>query len=198
MKSEFKPLLGQKIRLEPLCAEHVPSLIETALAHPGVWQFMPFPMKTEADVRERIEAGFRLAAAGAGVAFVTKLSATGELVGSTAIFAIDPNVPSFEIGATWVVPAWQRSAVNTEAKYLQLCFLFETLNAARVELKTDALNLRSRAAIARIGAIEEGTFRSHMRRADGTLRDSVYFAITHSDWPRVKAELTHKLARGQR
>ena len=180
--------------MEPLAAEHVPSVVEAALAHPSLWQFIPYSMKSEADVRARVELGRRLMDGGTGVVFVTKLVATGELVGGSAIFTVDAAVPSFEIGATWVVPPWQRSAVNTEAKYLQLCFAFEVLQAARVELKTDVLNLRSRAAIARIGASEEGIFRCHMRRADGTLRDSVYFSIVERDWPRVKAELERRLS----
>ena len=79
--------------------------------------------------------------------------------------------------ATWITPAWQRSAVNTEAKYLQLSHAFETLGCIRVEFKTDALNLKSRRALARIGAVEEGTFRNHMVMPDGRRRHSVYFSI---------------------
>ena len=101
---------------------------------------------------------------------------------------MDPDTPSVEIGSTWIVPEWQRTRVNTEAKYLQLSHCFETLGIARVELKTDARNDRSRAAMRRIGATEEGTFRSHMRRHDGTLRDSVFFSIVADEWPAVKAK----------
>jgi RimJ/RimL family protein N-acetyltransferase len=107
---------------------------------------------------------------------------------------VDPRVPSFEIGSTWVVPTFQRTRTNTEAKYLQLSLVFEELSAARVELKTDVRNERSRSAIARIGAREEGILRNHMRRADGTLRDSMLFSITLEEWPKVKQALAEKLA----
>jgi RimJ/RimL family protein N-acetyltransferase len=110
------------------------------------------------------------------------------------IRAVDPSTPSVEIGGTWLVPAWQRSRVNTEAKLLQLTHCFETLGVARVEFKTDSCNARSRVAIARLGATEEGTFRCHIRRHDGTLRDSVFFSITMGEWARVKAGLIQKLA----
>lgn len=98
-----------------------------------------------------------------------------------------------EIGWTWVAPAWQRSAVNTEAKYLLLRHAFETLGCMRVELKTDSLNERSRAAILRIGAREEGIFRNHMITSTGRIRHTVYFSIIDSEWPDVKARLQNKL-----
>jgi len=91
-----------------------------------------------------------------------------------------------EIGGTWITPARQRSVMNTEAKYLQLRHAFETLGCTRVEFKTDALNTKSRQALARIGATEEGTFRNHMVMPGGRIRHSVYFSITHDEWPRVK------------
>jgi RimJ/RimL family protein N-acetyltransferase len=108
---------------------------------------------------------------------------------------IDPLVPSLEIGATWVVPRCQRTHVNTEAKRLMLAHAFDALGCARVELKTDERNDRSRAAILRLGAQEEGTHRNHMRRADGSLRNSVYFSITREDWPGVRRRLDARLAR---
>jgi RimJ/RimL family protein N-acetyltransferase len=99
-----------------------------------------------------------------------------------------------EIGGTWMTPAWQRSAMNTEAKYLQLRHAFETLGCIRVEFKTDALNTKSRQALARIGATEASTFRNHMIMPGGRIRQSVYFSITHDEWPRVKAQLEGLLA----
>ncbi len=98
-----------------------------------------------------------------------------------------------EIGATWIAKPWQRTAINTEAKYLMLRHAFETLGCIRVELKTDALNQKSRDAILRIGAKEEGTLRQHMITSTGRLRDSVYFSILDSEWPKVKADLEARL-----
>jgi RimJ/RimL family protein N-acetyltransferase len=103
-------------------------------------------------------------------------------------------VPTVEIGASWIVPEWQRTRVNTEAKRLMLTHAFEVLGCARVELKTDQKNVRSQAAIRRLGAVEEGVHRNHMRRADGTLRNSVYFSILDTEWPLVKARLDARLA----
>ena len=99
-----------------------------------------------------------------------------------------------EIGGTWVTPAWQRSAINTEAKYLQLRHAFETLGCIRVEFKTDSLNTQSRQALTRIGAVEEGTFRNHMVMPGGRMRHSVYFSITCEDWAAVKAHLEGLMA----
>jgi RimJ/RimL family protein N-acetyltransferase len=109
---------------------------------------------------------------------------------------IDAANRRVEIGATWLAQSWRRTAINTEAKYLMLRHAFETLGCIRVELKTDALNERSRAAILRIGAREEGTLRQHMLTWSGRLRDTVYFSIIDSEWPGVKASLEAKLKRG--
>jgi RimJ/RimL family protein N-acetyltransferase len=128
------------------------------------------------------------------VRFVTVAKAIGRVVGSTSYLNIDRQHRRVEIGGTWTTPAWQRSAINTEAKYLQLRHAFETLGCIRVEFKTDALNSKSRQALARIGATEEGTFRNHMIMPDGRIRHSVYFSITDDEWPRVKAHLEGLLA----
>jgi RimJ/RimL family protein N-acetyltransferase len=101
-----------------------------------------------------------------------------------------------EIGWTWITPAFQRTAVNTEAKLLQLTYAFETLGAGRVALKTDGRNERSQAAIARLGAVREGTLRRHMRLPDGYVRDTVYFSILADEWPGVKARLEERVRRG--
>lgn len=126
---------------------------------------------------------------GMSVPFVIVDQATGDVAGSTRYANIDAVHHRLEIGWTWLAPAHQRTAVNTEAKLLLLTHAFEVLEAIRVELKTDALNDRSRAAILRIGATEEGTFRNHMITSTGRIRDSVYFSIIAADWPAVKANL---------
>ena len=106
---------------------------------------------------------------------------------------MDPANRRVEIGWTFIAPSWQRTRVNTETKYLMLQYAFETLNCIRVELKTDSLNVRSRAAILRLGATEEGTLRNHMIVAGGRIRHTVYFSIIDSEWPGIKASLENKL-----
>lgn len=190
----MRPLVGSTVRLLPLEAALEARVIGAALAHPEVWRHIPYPMQSEADVRARLAQAAAIRESGNGVIYATEHRASGEIVGGTGVWIVDPRVPSFEIGSTWIVPAFQRTRVNSEAKYLQLTFAFEALGAARVELKTDVRNERSRAAISRIGAKEEGILRNHMRRADGTLRDSVLFSITVEEWPKVKLALKAKLA----
>jgi RimJ/RimL family protein N-acetyltransferase len=119
---------------------------------------------------------------------------SGQLIGSTRFMNIDQPNRRVEIGSTWIAPAWQRTAINTEAKYLMLRHAFEQWNCIRVELKTDALNQKSRNAILRIGAKEEGTLRRHLVTWTGRVRDTVYFSILDSEWPEVKARLEAKLA----
>jgi RimJ/RimL family protein N-acetyltransferase len=126
---------------------------------------------------------------GVSLPFALIEKATGRAIGSTRYGNIDRTHHRVEIGWTWVARDWQRSVVNTEAKYLLLRHAFETLGCIRVELKTDSLNERSRAAILRIGAREEGILRNHMITACGRIRHSVYFSIVDSEWPAVKARL---------
>jgi len=127
--------------------------------------------------------------------FATIERASGRIVGTTSYLAIEPAHKRLEIGGTWITPSHQRSPVNTEAKLLQLTHCFEVLGCNRVEFKTDSRNARSRVALARIGATEEGTFRAHMVMPDGVLRSSVYFSVIASEWPVMKQRLVQKLAR---
>jgi RimJ/RimL family protein N-acetyltransferase len=129
--------------------------------------------------------------------FAQILRATGEIAGSTSFLAIEPAHRRLEIGATWLNPRHQRTGANTEAKLLLLRHAFEALGCERVEFKTDAENKASRAALARIGAREEGTLRSHMGRLDGSRRDSVYFGVIAPEWPHVRAHLEGLLARAR-
>lgn len=115
--------------------------------------------------------------------------ATGQAIGSTRYFEIAPQHRRLEIGATWLTSAYRRTAANTEAKLLLLTHAFEALGAMRVVFETEVLNAKSRAALARIGAIEEGVFRKHLIAASGRPRDMVYFAILDEEWPGVKARL---------
>ena len=130
---------------------------------------------------------------GVALPFAIVEKATGRVIGSTRYGNIDRGHHRVEIGWTWVARDWQRTAVNTEAKYLLLKHAFETLGCMRVEFKTDSLNERSRAAILRLGAREEGIFRNHMITASGRIRHTVYFSIIDSEWPVVKGRLEAKL-----
>lgn len=187
-------LEGDVVRLEPLELEHVAPLAEVAL-DPEIWRWTLSNPETPEDLRRYVESALALRAAGSGYPFATIERASGRVVGSTRYHAIEPAHRKLEIGYTFVAPAWQRSAVNTEAKYLMLRHAFETLGMNRVEFKTDALNERSRAALLRIGAREEGTLRGHAITDRGRIRDSVYFSVLASEWPEVKRRLEEKLAR---
>lgn len=182
-------LEGAVVRLVPLTPDHAEALTAAALSDPSIWTYIPYPMATAADVGATLRLALALQQKGAAITHVTTLRATGEVIGSTSTRLVDPAVPSVEIGGTWIVPRWQRTGVNREAKRLQLAHCFDVLGCERVELRTDVRNLRSRTAMTRLGAKEEGVWRAHMRRADGTLRDSVYFSIVKSEWPAIRARL---------
>jgi RimJ/RimL family protein N-acetyltransferase len=141
-----------------------------------------------------IEAALKLQSEGSALPFATVDKASRQAVGSTRFANIDRANRRVEIGWTWIGVRWQRTAVNTEAKYLMLRHAFETLGCIRVEFKTDALNEKSRRALLRIGARQEGVFRKHMLMPDGRVRDSVYFSIIDSEWPEIKTGLENKLS----
>jgi N-acetyltransferase len=192
MKPEPVTLEGRSVRLEPLGASHHAALCEVGL-DPELWRLIPYRVSTPDEMRDYIGSALEAQAAGTAIPFATVERASGRVVGSTRFMNIDAANRRVEIGATWIAKPWQRTTINTEAKYLMLRHAFETLGCIRVELKTDALNQRSRQAILRIGAREEGTLRQHMVTWSGRLRDSVYFSILDSEWAGVKAELEAKL-----
>ena len=185
-------LQGRHIRLEPLTLNHLDGLCEIGL-DPDLWRWIPTPVKSRDDMLDYIRLALQWQTDGTALPFATVDQSSGRVVGSTRYMNIDKPNRHVEIGATWIGRPWQRTVVNTEAKYLMLCHAFETLGCFRVELKTDALNQQSRDAIFRIGAIQEGIFRKHVVCSDGRLRDSVYFSIIDSEWPSVKARLEEKL-----
>ena len=160
-----------------------------------LWRLTTTLVSTPADMHTYIEAALTAQAAGSALPFTTVEKTSGKIVGSSRYGNIDPANRRLEIGWTWVAPRWQRTAVNTEAKYLMLEHAFEALGCIRVEFKTDSLNDRSRKALLRIGAKEEGIFRNHMITYSGRIRHSVYFSIIASEWPEVKVRLEEKLAR---
>ena len=187
-------LEGHVVRLEPLTAAHAAALWAVS-TNPALFRYMPQVPRSEDDLRAYIAAADEALAASQGLAFATIARDTGRPVGSTSYLAADRRHRRLEIGGTWVTAAYQRTAVNTEALLLLLRHAFETLGCRRVEFKTDRLNERSRRALERLGAIEEGVFRNHMLLPDGRSRDSVYYAIIDSEWPAVRDRLTGLLTR---
>jgi len=185
-------LEGAHVRLEPLAKTHLTGLVEVGLDE-ELWLWIPTPVRTQQEMAAYIETALDEQAQGVALPFAIVEKATGRTIGSTRYGNIDRTHHRVEIGWTWVAGEWQRTAMNTEAKYLLLRHAFETLRCMRVELKTDSLNERSRAAILRLGAREEGLFRNHMITASGRIRHTVYFSIINSEWPTVKARLEGKL-----
>jgi RimJ/RimL family protein N-acetyltransferase len=186
-------LEGHHVCLEPVTLSHVPSLWRAG-AYEEIWQYLPYAMCSDEEMRAYVASELAKQEAGLVVRFVTVARAIAQVVGSTSYLNIERQHRRVEIGGTWITPAWQRSAINMETKYLQLRHAFETLGCIRVEFKTDTLNTKSRQALARIGATEEGTFRNHMIMPGGRIRHSVYFSVTDDEWPRVKAHLERLLA----
>ncbi len=194
MNIEPITLEGRHIRLEPLSLDHLDALCRVGFDE-SIWRWMPYSALNEADMRRYIETALKQQEAGWALPFATVERASGRVVGSTRYMNIDKPNRRVEIGSTWIGLQWQRTAINTEAKYLMLRHAFETWDCIRVEFKTDALNQPSRTALLRIGATAEGTHRKHMILPDGRVRDSVYFSIIDSEWPAVKADLEAKLVR---
>ncbi len=188
-------LEGTAVRLEPLRLEHAPLLwdvVKSDLADTFRWY--PYSLAAPEDFKQVVEKALAELQRGESLPFATVEQSSGRVIGSTRYMNIDVANRKVEIGSTWIAPAWQRSAINTEAKYLMLRHAFEQWGCLRVELKTDALNQKSRNAILRIGAKEEGTLRQHLITYTGRLRDTVYFSILDKEWPEVKTGLEAKFA----
>jgi RimJ/RimL family protein N-acetyltransferase len=192
MKIEPLTLEGAHVRLEPIREAHADGLVAAGCGF-GLFRFFPYSLETEPQMRGYVKGCVESLASGAALPFVTIERSTGRIVGSTCYLAIERVHKRLEIGGTWITPSHQRSPVNTEAKLLQLAHCFEVLGCNRVEFKTDERNEKSRAALARIGAKEEGRFRAHMVMPDGHLRTSVWFSVIASEWPDVKRALAAKL-----
>ena len=187
-------LSGQFISLEPLMPEHIPALCDVGSA-PELWKWTISEVLDAKAMTAYVESALEDQRKGVALPFVTREKASDKIVGSTRFGNIDVPNRRVEIGWTWVTADRQRSYVNTEAKFLMLTHAFEVWKCIRVEFKTDALNEKSRAALARLGAKEEGIFRNHMITDSGRFRDSVYFSIIESEWPKIKEDLTSKLHR---
>jgi len=194
---EYTPLLvGTAIRLVPLEESHFEALCAIGL-DPEVTRFMPRRITDREVMRAFVREALNARQSRTAIPFAVTMRDRRDprVVGTTRFLNIDARDGRMEIGATWLGKEWQRTRVNTEAKYLMLRYAFDELGCIRVEFKTDSLNERSRRALLRIGAVEEGVFRNHVITADGRIRHSVYYAVTSDDWPRVKEHLAELLAR---
>ena len=185
-------LAGKHVRLAPMGEAAIPALQEAA-RDPAIWKWSG-PGTDPERVAAYVHLALENQQKGIDLPFVTIDLASGEVAGSTRYMAIDTQHKRVEIGSTWLNPRYQRTPVNTEAKFLMLAHAFETLGCIRVEFKTHHRNAQSQNALKRIGATYEGTLRQHMIHTDGTLRDSVYFSILDTEWPKVKTMLEAKLA----
>ena len=186
-------LTGSVVRLEPLSEQHAPDL--TVAAHDErIWRYMLYAYPED---EEKMLAWVRdiltRQAAGADLAFAVIHLASGRAIGATRYLEIRPPHRSLEVGGTWYATEFQRTAVNSECKYLLLKHAFETLGCIRVQFKADARNARSLRAIERLGAVREGMLRKHYILQDGGYRDSVYFSILDREWPKVKERLEEML-----
>ena len=187
-------LEGTHVSLESLSLSHLGALSQIGLDE-ELWRWIPTQVRTLEEMKTYIQLALDEQARGVSLPFAIIEKASGRAIGSTRYGNIDRAHRRVEIGWTWIARQFQRTAVNTECKYLLMRHAFETIGCIRVELKTDSLNERSRAAILRIGAKQEGIFRNHMITSSGRVRHTVYFSVIDAEWPAVRSNLEEKLNR---
>jgi len=187
-------LVGERAKLVALDRTHVEKLFEAG-NYPEIWTYMPQRITSLDAMKANVESALAEKELGVEFPFCIVDQVSGKIVGSTRFLDISPANRSLEIGYTWLTPEVWRSRINTECKYLLLRHCFETVGTVRVQLKTDVRNLRSQAAIERIGGVREGVLRKHRILWDGYIRDSVYYSVLEDEWPRVKANLEAMLQR---
>jgi len=187
-------LLGSRVFLEPLSLEHLDGMI-AAVKDGELWNLwytsIPSPEKAEGYIKTALDMRENAGA----LPFIIRDRESNTIIGCTRYFNVDEVNQRLEIGHTWYSESYQRTAANTESKYLLLSHAFEELNAIAVEFRTHWHNHKSRAAIARLGAKQDGVLRNHTRSADGIYRDTVVFSIIDLEWPAVKQSLQFKLKR---
>jgi len=182
-------LTGKYVRLEPMSERHVPGLTAVGLDD-SIWEYMLYgQVRTEEDIRRWVQDILSRP----DLPFVVVHLGSGRVAGATRYLNMVPEHRGLEIGGTWYGLEFQRTAVNTECKYLLMKYAFETLDCIRVQFKTDLLNVRSQKAIERLGARREGVLRNHMILPDGRHRDSVFYSILDNEWNNVKEKLAEKL-----
>lgn len=195
MKVEPLTLTGNSVCLVPLSLEHTADLW-AAGQDESIWKYMRYGLvDSQEKMRIFIEDLLALQARGTDLPFTVIQHAGGKAIGMTRYLEIDPPNRALEIGGTWYGVEYQRTAVNTECKFMLLRHAFEDLDCVRVQFKADQRNLRSQQALERIGAVREGVLRDHMVLPDGTLRSSAYFSILAAEWPAVKQRLIEKMDR---
>ncbi|HEY6414321.1 MAG TPA: GNAT family N-acetyltransferase [Edaphobacter sp.] len=194
MLIETPILEGASLRLETLSEHHLPELEKIAFDE-RIWRYMLTSVKTPADLRNWMDSALQAKATGACMPWATVLKAENRVIGSTRLLDLDLEHRTVEIGHTWLAPEYHGSGLNPEAKLLQLTYAFEQLRMNRVALKTHHENLQSQAAMRKMGAIEEGTFRNHYVMPDGSQRHSVWFSIIREEWPQVRSRLEQRLQR---
>ena len=196
MKVAPVTLDGVRVRMEPLDpAKHWEGLLAIAI-EPELWKWTQSKIRKPEDLRRYVDTAMEEMASGRSLPFATIDNVSGRVAGSTRFSSIDARNRRVEIGWTWLGKPFQRSHINTEAKYLMMSHAFETLGCVRVELKTHVKNEKSRNAMKRIGCVEEGVFRKHSIDDDGEWRDTVYFSVLDTEWPAVKARLEGMMGRG--
>jgi N-acetyltransferase len=196
MLIETPVLESASLRLEPLSESHLSGLEKIAFDE-RIWRYMLTSVKTPDDLRDWMDSALQAKAAGSAMPWATVLKAENRVIGSTRFLDLDLKHRTVEIGHTWLAPDFHGAGLNPEAKLLQLTYAFEQLGMNRVALKTHHENLQSQAAMRKMGAIEEGTFRNHYLMPDGSERHSVWFSIIREDWPQVRCRLEQRLQRGR-
>lgn len=189
---DFSALDNEVILLKPL-EEHDIAGILTAGSYPEVWKHLPTIIENEQDVHNFVDKALQGKLLNKEFPYVIVDKKSGEIIGSTRFMDIDESHQRVEIGFTWLTPAYWRTTVNTNCKYLLLSYCFEVLDLRRVQIKTDYENTRSQKAIERIGAVKEGILRNHMIRKDGTTRHTVMYSVIREDWPEMKLHLKELL-----
>ena len=181
------------VLLRPIKMEDTKALAEVGTDE-RIWEHIAYTLATESDVNKYVAEQVRLVEKGERIVFVVIDKITNKIIGSTSIYDISIQHARCEIGSTWLTPIYWRTAVNTNCKYLLLRYIFEEMELERVQLKTDNLNERSQNAVERLGAKFEGRLRSHMRRKDGSMRDTMMYSIILEEWPDVKIMLERRIS----
>ncbi|ODV54541.1 GNAT family N-acetyltransferase [Lysinibacillus fusiformis] len=189
---EFIALENEIVKLKPLELNDLSGILEAG-SYPEIWSHMSTTIEKMVDVNNFVENALLMRHNKTEFPFVIVDKKTGEIIGSTRFMDIDDTHQRVEIGTTWLTPAYWRTAINTNCKYLLLQYCFETLHLQRVQIKTDLENSQSQKAIERIGATKEGVLRNHMIRKDGTTRHTVMYSITLEEWPQVIIHLNQLL-----
>jgi len=188
----FIALDNEVVVLKPLQQEDARGLLEAG-SYPEIWPHMSTTIEKMTDVNNFVDKALEKKREKTEFPFVIVDKKSGQIIGSTRYMDIDETHKRLEIGTTWISPAFWRTAINTNCKYLLLQYCFEVLNLQRVQIKTDHENVRSQRAIERLGATKEGVLRNHMVRKDGTTRHTVMYSITLQEWPQVKKNLQQLL-----